>query len=155
MDTIASLNLFLNKSENRRTTKRTQILGFRVTCRTEAINKIREHELPCIEYMVKIQFTLRPWATPTSKPTCYTSWNIAFFDCNFCCLILFLSTLYLHLNLGFGYKIVISCIACWLALCFSLCLDALHCFFIVQENISDLQEIQNTKDNLMSSISPT
>ena len=47
MDTPTTLDVSLVEVENQRTTKRAQILGFKVTCHhLEAIKKIRERELP-------------------------------------------------------------------------------------------------------------
>ena len=61
MDTSTPLCLFLAKVENRRETKRPQILCFKVTrCRVVDIKNIRERELLCVKAIVGISFTLRP-----------------------------------------------------------------------------------------------
>ena len=63
----APLGLCLVAAENQRTTKRPRMSGLKVTC-VEAIKKIREHELHCLEAMVGLPFTLGSRTTLTSKP---------------------------------------------------------------------------------------
>ena len=65
MDTLAPIDFSLIEAENQRATKRPWILGFKVTHHVEAIKKIRQHELPCLEAMVMISFTSSPQATLT------------------------------------------------------------------------------------------
>ena len=67
VDTLAPLSLSLTEAENQRTTKHPQMSGLKVTC-VEAIKKIREHELHCLEAMVGLPFTLGSRTTLTSKP---------------------------------------------------------------------------------------
>ena len=67
-DIPAPLDLSIAKEENQRTTIRPQMSGLKVTCCVEAIKKIRERELHCLEVMVRVPFTSVPWTTPTSEP---------------------------------------------------------------------------------------
>ena len=68
MWTPAPLGLSVAETENQRTTKCPWVSHLEVTHCVEAIKKIRECELHCLEAMVEVPFTSRPWATPTSKP---------------------------------------------------------------------------------------
>ena len=68
VDTPAPLGLFLAEVENQRATKQ-QIQGFTVTCgRANGIKKMRQHELPHLEAMVRTLFTSGARATHALKP---------------------------------------------------------------------------------------
>ena len=60
VETPAPLSLSLFEAENQRTTKRPRMPCLKVTRCVEAIKKIRECELHCLEAMVGLPFTLGP-----------------------------------------------------------------------------------------------
>ena len=69
VNTHAILGLFLDEAENQRRTKRPRMSGFKATRRgVEAIKKIRERELHCLEAMVGAPSTSGPRVTRSPKP---------------------------------------------------------------------------------------